>query len=232
MIKNLEQYPIVNEVLWDKHGLIGFEKTIADHWEAGRIKGPVHLSGGNEEELLEIGKRIKPTDWVFSTWRSHYHALIKGVPSEWLEQEIVPLVPNHLQDVFDKNLPEGVNALFNRYKDTANNVVLPIYSFVKNKQHITCIYQDNKWEILENRKMNNYINFICDEFVAVFTNIWYTQNKIKISKDEKLKDLYLLYNKKVLGDGKKKEQLQNKIREDIKICFKQKINGIVSVEVE
>ncbi len=89
MIKNLEQYPIVNEVLWDKHGLIGFEKTIADHWEAGRIKGPVHLSGGNEEELLEIGKRIKPTDWVFSTWRSHYHALIKGVPSEWLEQEIL-----------------------------------------------------------------------------------------------------------------------------------------------
>ena len=89
MIKNLEQYPIVNEVLWDKHGLIGFEKTIADHWEAGRIKGPVHLSGGNEEELLEIGKRIKPTDWVFSTWRSHYHALIKGIPSEWLEQEIL-----------------------------------------------------------------------------------------------------------------------------------------------
>ena len=89
MIKNLEQYPIVNEVLWDKHGLIGFEKKIADHWEAGRIKGPVHLSGGNEEELLEIGKRIKSTDWVFSTWRSHYHALIKGVPSEWLEQEIL-----------------------------------------------------------------------------------------------------------------------------------------------
>jgi len=89
MIKNLEQYPIVNEVLWDKHGLIGFEKTIADHWEAGRIKGPVHLSGGNEEQLLEIGKRIKPTDWVFSTWRSHYHALIKGIPSEWLEQEII-----------------------------------------------------------------------------------------------------------------------------------------------
>lgn len=89
MIKNLEQYPIVNEVLWDKYGLIGFEKRIADHWEAGRIKGPVHLSGGNEEELLEIGKRIKPSDWVFSTWRSHYHALIKGIPSEWLEKEIL-----------------------------------------------------------------------------------------------------------------------------------------------
>ena len=47
------------------------------------------MSGGNEEELLEIGRRIKPTDWVFSTWRSHYHALIKGIPSEWLEKEIL-----------------------------------------------------------------------------------------------------------------------------------------------
>jgi len=89
MIKNLEKYPIVNEVLWDTHGLIGFERKMADHWEAGRVRGPIHLSGGNEYEILEIGKRIKPTDWVFSTWRSHYHALIKGVPSEWLENEIL-----------------------------------------------------------------------------------------------------------------------------------------------
>ena len=34
--------------------LIAFERKIADHWEAGKIKGPVHLSGGNEKELVEI----------------------------------------------------------------------------------------------------------------------------------------------------------------------------------
>jgi pyruvate dehydrogenase E1 component alpha subunit len=89
MIKNIEQYPIVKESLWDKAGLEQFEKKMADHWEAGKVRGPIHLSGGNEEELIEIGKRIKSTDWVFSTWRSHYHALIKGVPSEWLESEIL-----------------------------------------------------------------------------------------------------------------------------------------------
>jgi len=89
MIKNLENFPIVNQPLWDTHGLIGFEKKMADHWESGRIRGPVHLSGGNEEQLIEIFKRIKSTDWVFSTWRSHYHALLKGLPSEWVEQEIL-----------------------------------------------------------------------------------------------------------------------------------------------
>ena len=89
MIKNLEQYPVISKPLWDKHGLIGFEKKMADHWEAGRVRGPIHLSGGNEEQLIEIFKRVKKSDWVFSTWRSHYHALLKGVASEWLEDEIL-----------------------------------------------------------------------------------------------------------------------------------------------
>ncbi len=90
MIKNLvDELPIVNEPLWDKSGLIQFERKMADHWESGRVRGPIHLSGGNEDELIEIFKYIKKSDWVFSTWRSHYHALLKGVPSEWLEEEIL-----------------------------------------------------------------------------------------------------------------------------------------------
>ena len=89
MINYLKQYPIVKEVQYTKEDLIKFENLIVTHWEAGKIKGPVHLSGGNEEELIEIGKRIKETDWVFSTWRSHYHALIKGIDPIWLEKEIL-----------------------------------------------------------------------------------------------------------------------------------------------
>ena len=89
MIQNLERYPIVSDVRYTKDDLTKYERMIADHWEAGKIKGPVHLSGGNEEQLIEIGKRIKETDWVFSTWRSHYHALIKGVSPVWLEEEIL-----------------------------------------------------------------------------------------------------------------------------------------------
>jgi pyruvate dehydrogenase E1 component alpha subunit len=90
MIKNLvDLLPMVNTPLWDKAGLIQFERKMADHWEAGKVRGPIHLSGGNEDELIEIFKYVKKSDWVFSTWRSHYHALLKGVPSEWVEQEIL-----------------------------------------------------------------------------------------------------------------------------------------------
>ena len=89
MIKNLEQYPIVRERNWNEEELIHFENKIVESWETGKIRGPVHLSGGNEKYLIEIFKRISENDWVFSTWRSHYHALLKGISPDWLEKEIL-----------------------------------------------------------------------------------------------------------------------------------------------
>jgi hypothetical protein len=89
MIQNINQYPIVKDSLYEKEDLIAFEELIVSHWESAKIRGPVHLSNGNEEQLIEIFKRIKSTDWVFSTWRSHYHALLKGINPDWLEKEIL-----------------------------------------------------------------------------------------------------------------------------------------------
>ena len=72
-----------------KEDLIAFEDDIIKHWEGGEIRGPIHLSHGNEEQLIEVFKKISPTDWVFSTWRSHYHALLHGVEPQVLKQKIL-----------------------------------------------------------------------------------------------------------------------------------------------
>lgn len=74
---------------YTKEELIQFEDEIISHWEGGEIRGPIHLSNGNEDELIEIFKKISPTDWVFSTWRSHYHALLHGVEKDKLKQKIL-----------------------------------------------------------------------------------------------------------------------------------------------
>ena len=73
----------------DKNDLINFEEEIKKIYESGKIKAPIHLSGNNEEQLIKIFKKIKKNDWVFSTWRNHYHALLKGIPKEWLKKEII-----------------------------------------------------------------------------------------------------------------------------------------------
>jgi len=73
----------------NKQELIGFEEDIKEAFLRGKIRAPVHLSRGNEDTLIEIFKEIKPDDWVFATHRSHYHALLKGIPKEWLRNEIL-----------------------------------------------------------------------------------------------------------------------------------------------
>jgi Dehydrogenase E1 component len=61
--------------------LIEFESGVKDLWEAGKLPSLVHLCGGNEDLLVKLFEEIKPGDWVFSTHRTHYHALMAGIPA-------------------------------------------------------------------------------------------------------------------------------------------------------
>ena len=73
----------------NKQGLNNFEEEIKNIFLEGKIRAPIHLSRGNEDELIDIFKEIKPEDWVFSTHRNHYHALLHGIDKDWLKSEIL-----------------------------------------------------------------------------------------------------------------------------------------------
>lgn len=95
-----------------KSELINFEIEIKEIYEKGLIKGPIHLSGNNEDQLIKIFKNVKKKDWVFSTWRNHYHALLKGIPKELLKKEIL------------KGKSMGIN--FKKYKFYSSSIVTGI----------------------------------------------------------------------------------------------------------
>jgi pyruvate dehydrogenase E1 component alpha subunit len=71
--------------------LIKFEEEIAELYEAGRIKAPVHLRDGNEQKLIDIFTELNVSkdDYVYSTWASHLHALLKGIPQDRVKQDIL-----------------------------------------------------------------------------------------------------------------------------------------------
>ena len=62
----------------NKKDLIDFEKRVQKVYEAGEIKVVGYINGNNEDQLIEIFKKIDKDDWVFSSWRNHYHALLHG----------------------------------------------------------------------------------------------------------------------------------------------------------
>ena len=73
----------------DSSELVQFEQRVANAFNAGLIRAPVHLYSGNENKILEIFETINEEDWVLCSWRSHYQCLLKGVPEEELFNEIL-----------------------------------------------------------------------------------------------------------------------------------------------
>jgi TPP-dependent pyruvate/acetoin dehydrogenase alpha subunit len=85
-----------------KKDLVNFENDIAFLYENKKIKGPIHLSGNNEIELIKIFKKIKKKDWVFSGWRNHYHALLKGCSPNLIKGQIIAGRSMTLNSIKDK----------------------------------------------------------------------------------------------------------------------------------
>jgi pyruvate dehydrogenase E1 component alpha subunit len=71
-----------------KESLVAFEAHIRDLFAEGELPFLIHLSGGNEDQLIGVFQDIQPGDWIFSSHRSHYQYLLAGGSPERLEQLI------------------------------------------------------------------------------------------------------------------------------------------------
>ena len=74
---------------WTKEELIAFEDKIGNLYLDNKLPFLFHLSGGNEEQLISIFEKIEEGDYVISNHRSHYHALLHGIPPEVVEDRIL-----------------------------------------------------------------------------------------------------------------------------------------------
>lgn len=74
---------------WTEQELIAFENRIGDLYLDNKLPFLFHLSGGNEKELISIFENINEGDYVISNHRSHYHALLHGIPPEVIEDRIL-----------------------------------------------------------------------------------------------------------------------------------------------
>ena len=79
----------VRDIKLTSEDLKSFEEEVKTTYEAGKIKAPVHLAGGNEEKLIDIFQYVHPDDLVFASWRNHYHALLHGVDRDVLMDLVV-----------------------------------------------------------------------------------------------------------------------------------------------
>jgi len=188
---------------WTSQSLKAYEEKIAELFNKGEIRAPVHLSDGSEDSLIEIFKEVKDEDWIFCSWRSHYQCLLKGVRPEDLESEIIAgrsialCFPSHnvySSAIVGGQIPIAVGAALSlkRSKNTGH-----VWCFIGDMTSETGIAQT---AIRYSEKHDLPITFIIeDNGISVLTEtrkVWNTvtlrfeENKNEIVKSFKYKSKY------------------------------------------
>jgi pyruvate dehydrogenase E1 component alpha subunit len=191
--------------------LIDFESHIAECFNSAQIKAPVHLYDGNENQIIEIFKKVQPNDWIFCSWRSHYQCLLKGVPPEQLKKDILagksitlcyPEYNIYSSAIVTGNIPIATGtALDIKRKGSTNHV----WCFVGDMTSETgAFYENHKYAV----NFNLPITFVVEnngKSVCTDTlNVW-NQQALTFSKEGIPKIIYYEYESRYphAGAGKR-----------------------------
>ena len=195
--------------LLTKEQLIFFEDDIAECFNNAMIKAPIHLYYGNEEQMINIFKKVQPEDWIFCTWRSHYQCLLKGVPQEQIKKDILegksitlcyPEYNIYSSAIVTGNIPIATGvALDIKHKGGTNHV----WCFVGDMTSETGTFFEN-WKYAVNHDLP-IIFVIEDNGKSVCTTTKEVWNDDLYFKNETRKVIYYQYETKYphAGAGKR-----------------------------
>ena len=123
---------------WTPKELIKFVDKIAKLHDLGKIPYGLHLPGGNEQNLIDIFSEIDEHDYVFSTHRNMYHALLHGLPPIDVENNILNA---RSMFMFDKKRNFFVSAIIGGTVGIAAGVALALKK-KKSGQKVWCFIGD------------------------------------------------------------------------------------------
>ncbi len=121
-----------------KNELISFEKRVIELFEEGLLPYLIYLNGGNEDQIIEIFKKVNEGDYILSTHRSHYHYLLAGGNEKDLEKILLNGDSMH---VFDKKLNFLSSSILAGTASIATGIALSL-KMEKSKNKVWCFIGD------------------------------------------------------------------------------------------
>ena len=114
---------------------MAFERKVADEFNSAKIRAPIHLHGGNENELINIFSSIKSEDWIFLLAFT-LSLSIKGVPEKQLFSDICngksitllyPEYRIYTSAIVGSIIPIALGAAKSIQLDGSDKTYLPVY---------------------------------------------------------------------------------------------------------
>lgn len=121
-----------------KQDLINFENEIVALYKECKLPFLFHLSGGNEDQLIDIFNEMNEGDYVISNHRNHYHAILSGIPRETVKDRILN---GRSMFIFDRKLNFFTSAIIGGTPAISAGIALALKK-KGSKQRVWCFVGD------------------------------------------------------------------------------------------
>jgi hypothetical protein len=150
----------------------------------------------------------------------------------WVEQCLLSNVHAHLCTVYSNNLIMGVISLWK--EAVGSGLTVPIKLF-DNRPSSIYLYTANEYNVSSWIQttpaiLDKQLKRIFRQFIAEFKTHWYDKHVNKIHVNEEYMNMYINYYQKILGESKNTtDEMCQKIRHQIYLLIKQKVNNIIDI---
>lgn len=179
------------------------------------------LEDDNLKLKQQLNKKLHILDWLNTTSKPTIYF------DNWFKSTILHNIPNMLETVFNTNLINGINTLFNNEFDSNCSDMKPIRAFNHHTSSLF-IYEKQetggKWIKISAKDLIPWFQTLCKQFVLDFHTHWCQKHAAKLESDETYKDLYIGYYGKILGNNTDCNIIYNKIRLNIFHKIKENIS--------
>ena len=193
------------------------------------------------KQAITKKQKINIIDWLNN---SKHLEQLDVTFADWITNDVFPLIPTVLEQVYKNGLLFGINELFK--KSICDNVEkMPIRAF-DHKLNTFYAYMEQgecerlnfvgdsrrSWNIISTNDFDKQIARISHQFIVEFSRCWFSVNQAKIETDEKYQDLYITYYQQIMGGTKLTDETRYaKVRQAFYSAIKQNSKNIIEYDL-
>ena len=179
----------------------------------------------NEVAELKRWVQVKKRKIVIVDWLNENYQINQNY-KEFVNNIVV--TPNLLEIIFQTNLIEGIQRIFEEYMNKMEHQKIPLKSFDQKNNTIYVYNEKSKWEVLSSEDFNNIVSILSKKILVEF-KIWQDKNEHQLYTDD-FSVIYIQNTKKVIGGDIPLEKLRAQIYRNLYKYLKLNLQNTIEYE--
>ena len=220
--------PLLNKITEKMNSDKGYDNHLYSSHQLTQIVTELIKSNNklrNEVAELKRWVQVKKRKIVIVDWLNENYQINENY-KEFVNNIVV--TSNLLEIIFQTNLIEGIQRIFEEYMSKMEDQKIPFKSFDQKSNTIYVYNEESKWQVLTSEDFNNIVSILSKKILVEF-KIWQDKNQHQLYTDD-FSVIYIQNTKKIIGGDIPLEKLRRQIHRNLYKYLKLNLQNTIEYE--